>query len=160
MPRYSTAYSDQGRLCRSPNQLDKYIMNKELLQTLKDVVLGHDPIDLAELFNIYSKNCSEMYESDEEQYVFNINNKRQAAKAVSMFGFEAVANAAREDWIIFAKKNADTDKWEFSNKSPETALDGVFESFVYDVICTPFSYPKWVSDAIGPHIVVHLSSGH
>lgn len=150
--------------CRWENSLEKNVnnitiqmMNKELLQTLKDVVLGNDPTDLAELFNIYSKNCSEEYNSDEERYVFNILNNRQAAKAVAMFGFETVENAAKDDWIIFANKDIDTGKWEFSNKSPESALDSVFELFVYDVICTPFSYPKWVSEAIGPHIATHLS---
>lgn len=132
-------------------------MNNELLQNLKDEILRNDPNDLAELFNIYSKNTSEVLQSDEEQYVFNIMNNKQAAKAVLMFGFETVEKASQEDWIIFAKKNPDNGKWEFSNKSPESALNSVFELFVYDVICTPFSYPKWVSEAIGPHIATHLS---
>lgn len=125
-------------------------MNKELEKQLRDVVFSTDQDGYAELFNIYSQNCQEMG-YDDEQYVFNILNKRQAAKAVAMFGFEAVANAAKEDWIIFAKRAESSGEWTFTNKSPRQALDDIFDSLIADILCSN-RYPEWITEKVGEYV--------
>lgn len=125
-------------------------MNKELEKQLRDVVFSTDQDGYAELFNIYSRNVQDMG-YDDKQYVFNILNKRQAAKAVAMFGFEAVANAAKEDWIIFAKKNETNDEWTFTNKSPRQALDDIFDGLIADILCSN-NYPEWITEKVGGYV--------
>lgn len=131
-------------------QLKLTIMNKEFEKQLRNVVFSTDQDGYAELFDIYSRNCQEMG-YDDEQYVFNILNKRQAAKAVAMFGFEAVANAVKDDWIIFAKRDEASGEWTFTSKSPRQALDDIFDSLIADILCSN-RYPEWITEKVGRYV--------
>lgn len=134
-------------------------MNEEFKIDIQECMDSFDQSALAEIFNIYASDyCNlEFYLREEETYVFNILDNKQAARAVAKFGFEAVSKAVNEHWIIYAKKS-EKGNWEFSNKSPYTAVSEHLENIVCDIISRPKEYPSWVLEKVSP-IICRLAVG-
>lgn len=132
-------------------------MKKEVFDRLKDYVLDYtDESEYAEVFNIFAKSISEYeWEPAQTEYAFNIMDNEQAAKAVSMFGFDSVCKATKDGWIMVAKKVA-KDKWEFLSKSPSAILSERFEDLIYDVISHANRYPEWLTEQVGKALVFEL----
>lgn len=134
-------------------------MNKKFKADMQECMDSFDQSMLADIFNIFASNYDnlEFYIHEEEVFVFNILDKRQAARAVAKFGFETVAKAANEDWIIYAKKSEGKD-WEFTSKSPREAVREHLENIICDIISRPKEYPSWVIEDVSP-IVCNLLIG-
>lgn len=126
-------------------------MNAKFKAVLQERMDSLDQSMLAEIFNIYASNYDnlEFYLHEEETYVFNILDNKQAARAVAKFGFETVSKAAKEDWIIYAKKS-NGGEWEFSNKSPRAAVCEHLDNIICDIVSRPKEYPSWVIDEVSP----------
>lgn len=128
-------------------------MNEKFKAAIQERMDSFDQTMLAEIFNIFASNYDnlDLFLREEETYVFNILNNKQAARAVAKFGFETVSKAANEDWIIYAKKSNGGD-WEFSNKSPGSAVSDHLENIICDIVSRPKEYPSWVIDEMSPII--------
>ena len=134
-------------------------MNDKFKVDIQERIDSFDQSMLAEIFNIYASDYDniEFYLNQDETYVFNILDNKQASRAVAKFGFETVAKAANEDWIIYAKKS-ENGKWEFSNKSPGEAVSEHLENIICDIISRPKEYPSWVIDEVSP-VICQLVTG-
>lgn len=132
-------------------------MNKKLAKEIFEKFRDCGETECAEIFNIYANDPERLsWGYDNEEFVFNIMDKRQAAKAVSMFGFKAVADASQDDWIIRAKKN-DKGEWKFSNVAPSVHLEAKIEDIILDILWRPRDYPAWVWELIQQPLTNYLS---
>lgn len=133
-------------------------MNKQFKAAIVDILTGYDESSLAEIFNIFAMNPDNIdYWDTPEQMVFNIMDNWQAARAVRRFGLKTVAEAAQDDWVVFAKKRNDG-KWQFSSKAPSEAVMENIDKIIWDIIATPHNYPKWVWEAFNQPIT-QLAAG-
>lgn len=127
-------------------------MNKKFKEAVKESLSGFDESMNAEIFNIFANDIDNLEHTlrKEDVYVFNIMDNRQAALAVRKFGFEAIADATKDDWVIYAERGADG-KWQFSSKAPSVAVEQHLEYIIYDIASRPKEYPSYVWEAIvGP----------
>lgn len=135
-------------------------MNQQFKSAVWERLSGYDESSLAEIFNIFAADIDnrEFVLNTDEAYIFNIMNNNQAALAVRKFGFEAVANASKEDWIIYAEKDA-AGEWQFSSKSPTAAIEKHLEAIIHDIAARPRDYPSWVWTGIISQPLTNLLVG-
>ncbi len=134
-------------------------MNKNLIKAVLDNMLDCDETQSAEIFNIFANNPERLsYGYEHGEYIFNIRDNRQAAKAVAMFGFWEVYEAAQNDWIIRAKKNSEGN-WEFSNVAPSAQIEAQIEEIILDIVARPRDYPAWVWESIENPLICYLVQG-
>lgn len=127
-------------------------MNKKFKEAIKEALLGFDESMNAEIFNIFANDIDNLEQTlrKDDVYVFNIMDNRQAALAVRKFGFEAVANATKDDWVIYAERDAN-DQWQFSSKAPSATVEQYLEHIIYDIASRPKEYPSYVWEVVaGP----------